>query len=119
MTDVVFNTEAHPFPRFQLNKLLFTGWERKPRGSGASAAPADSKLTIDKKAEQTQQITEETPGKGKITETLLTPKVFDPKLAEQAPVDANAHGGAQAKVQDSAEQGGLDPITGKERDGSP
>ncbi|KAK3715706.1 mannosyl-oligosaccharide alpha-1,2-mannosidase [Vermiconidia calcicola] len=31
LTDVVFNTEAHAFPRFQLNKLFSTGWERKPR----------------------------------------------------------------------------------------
>jgi len=26
---VVFNTEAHAFPRFQLGKLFETGWERK------------------------------------------------------------------------------------------
>ncbi|KAK0895989.1 mannosyl-oligosaccharide alpha-1,2-mannosidase [Friedmanniomyces endolithicus] len=31
LTDVVFNTEAHPFPRFQLGKLFKTGWERKAR----------------------------------------------------------------------------------------
>lgn len=28
---VVFNTEAHPFPRFELGKLFKTGWKRKPR----------------------------------------------------------------------------------------
>lgn len=28
---VVFNTEAHAFPRFELGKLFFTGWRRKPR----------------------------------------------------------------------------------------
>lgn len=33
LTDVVFNTEAHPFPRFQLGKLFHTGWDRKPRPS--------------------------------------------------------------------------------------
>jgi mannosyl-oligosaccharide alpha-1,2-mannosidase len=30
---VVFNTEAHPFPRFELGKNFFTGWKRKPRDS--------------------------------------------------------------------------------------
>ncbi|KAH0556675.1 hypothetical protein GP486_005518 [Trichoglossum hirsutum] len=29
---VVFNTEAHPFPRFELGRLFKTGWKRKPRG---------------------------------------------------------------------------------------
>ncbi|KAF2169047.1 glycoside hydrolase family 47 protein [Zasmidium cellare ATCC 36951] len=29
LNDVVFNTEAHPFPRFQMGKLFTTGWERK------------------------------------------------------------------------------------------
>lgn len=28
---VVFNTEAHAFPRFELGKLFFTGWKRSPR----------------------------------------------------------------------------------------
>ena len=27
----VFNTEAHPLPRFQLGGDLKTGWRRKPR----------------------------------------------------------------------------------------
>ena len=31
LTDVVFNTEAHPMPRFGLGKLFSTGWKRKPR----------------------------------------------------------------------------------------
>ncbi|EMC91481.1 glycoside hydrolase family 47 protein [Baudoinia panamericana UAMH 10762] len=31
LTDVVFNTEAHPFPRFPMGKLFKTGWQRKPR----------------------------------------------------------------------------------------
>ncbi|KAI0025590.1 glycoside hydrolase family 47 protein [Xylariomycetidae sp. FL0641] len=28
---VVINTEAHPFPRFDMGKLFSTGWKRKPR----------------------------------------------------------------------------------------
>ncbi len=31
---VIFNTEAHPFPRFELGKLFSTGWKRKPRVNG-------------------------------------------------------------------------------------
>ncbi|KAK6343898.1 mannosyl-oligosaccharide alpha-1,2-mannosidase [Orbilia brochopaga] len=31
LTDVVFNTEAHPFPRFDPNPLFKTGWTRQPR----------------------------------------------------------------------------------------
>ena len=31
LDQVVINTEAHPLPRFELGKLLKTGWERKPR----------------------------------------------------------------------------------------
>lgn len=40
LTDVVFNTEAHPFPRFSLGKLFETGWQRIPRdASGNLIAP--------------------------------------------------------------------------------
>ncbi|KAK3940050.1 mannosyl-oligosaccharide alpha-1 2-mannosidase [Diplogelasinospora grovesii] len=28
---IVFNTEAHPFPRFDMGPLFATGWKRKPR----------------------------------------------------------------------------------------
>lgn len=30
---VVFNTEAHIFPVFEMGPLFSTGWERKPRDS--------------------------------------------------------------------------------------
>ncbi|KAK5720313.1 mannosyl-oligosaccharide alpha-1,2-mannosidase [Elasticomyces elasticus] len=39
LTDVVFNTEAHPFPRFQLGKLFKTGWERKARDAKGKLVP--------------------------------------------------------------------------------
>jgi mannosyl-oligosaccharide alpha-1,2-mannosidase len=32
LDQVVINTEAHPMPRFDLGKLFWTGWKRKPRG---------------------------------------------------------------------------------------
>ena len=28
---VVINTEAHPLPTFDMGKLFYTGWKRKPR----------------------------------------------------------------------------------------
>ncbi|CAK7234187.1 mannosyl-oligosaccharide alpha-1,2-mannosidase [Sporothrix curviconia] len=41
---VVINTEAHPFPRFDMGQLFSTGWKRKPAGwvksSDAAAAAA-------------------------------------------------------------------------------
>jgi hypothetical protein len=30
---IVLNTEAHPFPRFDLGHLFKTGWSREPRGA--------------------------------------------------------------------------------------
>ncbi|KAF2725627.1 glycoside hydrolase family 47 protein [Polychaeton citri CBS 116435] len=39
LTDVVFNTEAHPFPRFQMGKLFSTGWKRKARDSEGNIVP--------------------------------------------------------------------------------
>lgn len=35
---VVINTEAHPFPRFDMGPLFSTGWKRKPAGYVATAA---------------------------------------------------------------------------------
>ncbi|CAK7566963.1 MAG: mannosyl-oligosaccharide alpha-1,2-mannosidase [Sporothrix epigloea] len=37
---VVINTEAHPFPRFDLGQLFFTGWKRKPAGVIHPPVPA-------------------------------------------------------------------------------
>jgi mannosyl-oligosaccharide alpha-1,2-mannosidase len=33
---IVLNTEAHPFPRFDMGPLFSTGWQRKPRSPKAS-----------------------------------------------------------------------------------
>lgn len=38
LDQVVFNTEAHPFPRFELGKLFKTGWKRKHDRSPAELA---------------------------------------------------------------------------------
>ncbi|KAG5973379.1 hypothetical protein E4U55_000587 [Claviceps digitariae] len=47
---VVINTEAHPFPRFDMGKLFSTGWKRKPRDEhgniiGATASTSASAST--------------------------------------------------------------------------
>ena len=36
---VVFNTEAHAFPHFELGKLFKTGWQRKPRDINGNVLP--------------------------------------------------------------------------------
>lgn len=38
MDKVVFNTEAHPLPRFDMGKLFNTGWKRKPRDANGKIA---------------------------------------------------------------------------------
>ncbi|GME45288.1 putative endoplasmic reticulum mannosyl-oligosaccharide -alpha-mannosidase protein [Neofusicoccum parvum] len=37
LTDIVFNTEAHPLPTFELGKLFKTGWERKAKAGDKSS----------------------------------------------------------------------------------
>ncbi|ODA83965.1 hypothetical protein RJ55_02483 [Drechmeria coniospora] len=52
---IVFNTEAHPFPRFDLGQLFKTGWQRKPRdaeGKTAEERAAEQKAAEEKTAEQ-------------------------------------------------------------------
>ncbi|KAL1304774.1 hypothetical protein AAFC00_003709 [Neodothiora populina] len=50
LDQVVFNTEAHAFPHFELGKLFKTGWTRKPRDSAGILIPV-----VDEKAQQQQQ----------------------------------------------------------------
>jgi len=51
---IVINTEAHPFPRFQLGKLFSTGWKRKPRGPDGKII--EPKLEV--KSVQVKEVTE-------------------------------------------------------------
>ncbi|KAI9809828.1 MAG: hypothetical protein M1825_000261 [Sarcosagium campestre] len=45
---VVYNTEAHMFPRFEMGKLFSTGWKRKARGGNArDSTPGGKKATAD------------------------------------------------------------------------
>jgi endoplasmic reticulum Man9GlcNAc2 1,2-alpha-mannosidase len=38
---IVFNTEAHPLPRFDMGKLFSTGWQRKARGKDGKVLKED------------------------------------------------------------------------------
>ena len=45
LNEVVFNTEAHAFPRFQLGKLFKTGWERQQQAADSTSKAADTDTT--------------------------------------------------------------------------
>jgi hypothetical protein len=52
LDEIVINTEAHAFPRFNLGPLFKTGWTRKARGpdgkiiSDAEAAPTVGEAVV-------------------------------------------------------------------------
>ena len=100
---MIFNTEAHPFPRFQLSKLLTTGWQRKPRNKDGNLL-LEAKQEVETEAQQT------------IATKVETLEVTE--ASKGTPVNQNA-AAEQAKLQDAPAPalGGLDPITGKEKDG--
>lgn len=52
LADIVLNTEAHAFPRFEMGKLFKTGWERKPRDKDGKILPDPPKVEA-KSAEET------------------------------------------------------------------
>jgi hypothetical protein len=61
LDQIVFNTEAHPFPRFDASKKRFkTGWERLPRDKNGILVPQkvdESKTVGDgKMVEQTKKV---------------------------------------------------------------
>jgi hypothetical protein len=63
---VVFNTEAHAFPNFELGKLFKTGWKRKQRDSNGqivegkvSEAVVRDAVTGDVKKEDVKKEVEE------------------------------------------------------------
>jgi mannosyl-oligosaccharide alpha-1,2-mannosidase len=49
LDQIVINTEAHPFPRFELGKLFKTGWKRKPRVDGKVVAETPQAEEADSK----------------------------------------------------------------------
>ena len=49
LDQIVFNTEAHPFPKFALGKLFKTGWKRKPRDGNGNIIVEDKVEFIEDK----------------------------------------------------------------------
>lgn len=100
LTDVVFNTEAHVFPRFQLGKLFTTGWKRKPRDEDGNLI-AEPKSEAETKAQNgapeakvvTKTVNQEKDASTPTTTRAITEEATPP--AEQMPI--------------------LDPVTGKEK----
>jgi len=56
LDSIVINTEAHIFPRFELQRGLKTGWERKPRGADGRIIPlkTDSNKGVEKTGPSTE-----------------------------------------------------------------
>lgn len=94
----MFNTEAHPFPRFQLGKLFTTGWQRKLRGKDGRII-GEAKPDIETRAEQP------------VPTDMKTVVVQDESKATQ--LSDSEPAGEQANLKDKS---GLDPVTGKEKD---
>ena len=74
LTDVVFNTEAHPFPRFELGKLFKTGWQRKKYRGNEPAQPVQTRSEEGQVRIQTV----------KVTQTLEQEVAVETKLSEPA-----------------------------------
>ncbi|QIX00102.1 hypothetical protein AMS68_005619 [Peltaster fructicola] len=87
LTDVVFNTEAHALPRFQLGKLFKTGWSRRPRDVegniiGASITPpVEAKDAVKRPAEQiVTRVVEQAAGAASSAAALLQANIVEPVL---------------------------------------
>lgn len=124
LDQVVFNTEAHAFPRFELGKLFKTGWTRKPRGPDAKVidtsersvdAPEkiSDKAGVDKAVETTKKETKPTkvidagaPVRIQTVHVAPTSKSVD----ETATVTGSAN---QHPVMALEEEAARDPVSGK------
>ena len=54
LDQIVINTEAHIFPRFELGKLFSTGWKRKPRDPAGHIIQELKTENIEEKREVTK-----------------------------------------------------------------
>lgn len=74
LTDVVFNTEAHPFPKFSMGSVFKTGWARTdpsakkddvplPAGGAAGVAAAAGKKVVEKVVTEKVVVTKKAAGK--------------------------------------------------------
>lgn len=113
LTDVVFNTEAHPFPRFQMGKLFKTGWSRKPRDKDGNLLPgARSENAVAK---------EDTAKMGEMgMQTVVRNVETAAAAAETSVKDGQAQGILEGEGEGAAGPGvgGLDAVTGQEKSGA-
>lgn len=78
LTDVVFNTEAHPFPKFSMGSVFKTGWARTnpnspPAENKEAAVPAGGAAGVAAAAQE----------KKNIVEKVITEKVVVTKTQEE------------------------------------
>lgn len=71
LTDVVFNTEAHPLPRFEMSRHFTTGWERKLRNANGDLLPEDQQPESAKSTKKAIKKVKATTTVFAATETLL------------------------------------------------
>lgn len=84
LTDVVFNTEAHPFPKFNMDPLFSTGWTRSPvQRAPAPDSQADTKPEADIKPEA--EVKPEVKVEAAVENSK--PKVPEPPKVAQVPAD--------------------------------
>ncbi|KAK5164146.1 mannosyl-oligosaccharide alpha-1,2-mannosidase [Saxophila tyrrhenica] len=108
LTDVVFNTEAHAFPRFQLGKLFKTGWERKPRDTNGKLLESPNPK-VETRADDAAA--KQTPTLEKIVVPDPAGQTPEPKAGKAEEPAAAAAPEAEKPLQAEA---GRDPVTGKE-----
>lgn len=101
LTDVVFNTEAHPLPRFQLGKLFSTGWQHKPRD-------ANGNFIQEAKAETGTAARDDAPGSVVVTKTVEREKDATTTMTTTEVIPGEA-------TPPSEQMPVLDPVTGKEK----
>ncbi|KAG7661414.1 MNS1 [[Candida] subhashii] len=81
LTDYVFNTEAHPFPKFDLSDHLKTGWRRKI-DENQPPRMLESKVKIDK-----QKLPEAQPVNKPLEEEAKEAVKENPELAKDENID--------------------------------
>ena len=106
LTDVVFNTEAHPFPRFTLGKLFQTGWQRKPRDAQGNIIP-EAAPAVPKQVEETKDESAAEP----TTVTQAVEKAPETQTQTQTARTVTEEGGQPPEEKEPAR----DPVTGQEK----
>ena len=109
LDQIVINTEAHIFPRFELKRGLNTGWKRKPRdkdGNLLQLSDAEKKAIKEKDrvaadAIRGMQAVRPTPKQeAKTVHVEETKPKEKAKSADSKPKDPEANGAAAARVQE-------------------